>query len=216
MSLRGARAGIVIAIVLAGTMAASAETFFADCERGDDQADGLSPESAWRSLQRVNQVELMPGDSILLRRGTTCQGMLQPRGSGSPGRPITLGSYEVGPRPVIDAGDHEAAVRLFNQEYWHLREIETTGGNPFGIHVSGDVAGVLDHFRIVDVRVRGVRGVVSNKESGLVVVSPGSADTTFNDVIIDGVTAHDSTQWAGILVGGDDFGGSFLGGNGFP
>jgi len=204
--LRAGRGAGSLIVLLAVSPLVSAE-FFVDCDRGEDAADGRTPGSAWRTLDRVNSAGFLPGDRILLHRGTRCEGMLRPLGSGAPDRPILLGAYGSGPLPIIDAGDNQAAIRLFNQDHWHLQEVETIGGNPFGILISGD-SGPLYHFRIKDVVVHDVRGSAMNKESGLVVVTPGSAETTFHDVVIDGVTAHTSTQWAGILVGGDDFGGT--------
>ena len=197
---------VVVALALASPLAAA--THYVDCANGDDAAAGVHPDRAWASLDRLNAIALEPGDTILLRRGTRCRGSLRPSGSGVEGAPITLDAYGIGVPPVIDAADAPAAIELFNQQYWHLRNVETVGGNPYGIHVSGNLPGVLRHFRIVDVIVHGVRGTVTNKESGLIVVSPGAAATTFEDVIIDGALAYDSTQWAGILVGGDDFGGT--------
>jgi len=200
--------GAALAVALSGPIAAQAAEYYVDCSRPGESGSGLDETQAWTSLDPANDRTFRPGDSILLRRGTRCYGMLRPRGSGIPGNPITLAAYGVGPRPVIDAGDLEAAIHLFNQSHWHVRSLETTGGNPFGILVSGDVQGVLEHFRIIDVDVHDVRGVADNKESGLIVVTPRSAETVFNDVIIDGATAHSTKQWAGILIGGDDFGGT--------
>ena len=96
------RAGVllILAIVMqAGTPPAAAAEFFVDCLSGDDSSDGRSPESPWGTLARVNELSLLPGDSILLRRGTTCVGAFRPGGSGSPDLPLTLASYGVGARP---------------------------------------------------------------------------------------------------------------------
>ena len=179
----------------------SAADHYVDCRAGDDARDGLSPEAAWGSLERVGKTTFSPGDSILLRRGTRCLGALSPKGSGAPGSPIRLGAYGDGPLPVVDAAGAVAAVGLFNQHHWHIESLEVTGGNPYGIHVSGD-QGTLKHFRIRNVVVHGVTGEVETKLSGLVVVNGGGGGQTFEDVVIDGVTAYDTTQWAGIMVNG--------------
>jgi hypothetical protein len=132
--------------------------------------------------------------------------MLEPGGSGTPGRPITLSAYGTGALPVIVGGDNVAGLRLQDQEHWHIEHVDVRGGKRFGIYISGS-QGVLRHFRLTDLRVRDVgKGLVRGKESGLVVIGPGGPEQTFEDVVVDGVTAHDTTQWAGILVGGDDFG----------
>jgi len=181
--------------------------FFVDCDAGDDGESGQTPSKAWGSLGPVNSTVFGPGDQILFRRGTECDGSIRPQGSGQPDKFIRLAAYGNGPLPIVRAmPSDEAAIRLLDQEYWEIENIEVVGGHTFGIHISGIQNRTLRGFRIVDTVVRDVTGVPWNKESGLVVVSPGSALTLFDDVLIDGVEAHHSTQWAGILVGGDDFG----------
>jgi hypothetical protein len=200
MALAVCRLAVLLLAALA-VLPVSAADHHVDCRAGDDARDGLSPEAAWRSLAKASETTFSPGDSLLLRRGTRCSGTLRPRGSGAPGSPIRIGAYGEGPLPAIDAGGEEAAVALFNQQHWHIENIEATGGDPHGIHISGD-RGTLKHFRIRNVVVHGVSGEPKTKGSGLLVVSAGGGDQTFEDVVIDGVTAYDTTQWAGIIVRG--------------
>ncbi len=79
-----------------------ATDYYVDCAKGNDGAGGRNPSAAWGSLAKVNQTEFSPGDSIRLKQGTTCEGMLWPKGSGAPGRPITLEGYGEGSRPVVN------------------------------------------------------------------------------------------------------------------
>ena len=41
---------------------------------GDDANSGYAPEKAFRSLRKVNQMEIQPGDQILLERGSVFVG----------------------------------------------------------------------------------------------------------------------------------------------
>ena len=79
---------------------AAATEWFVDDVTGRDDADGRSPESAWRSLGKVNAAELAPGDEVRFRSGGIWRGQLRPQ-SGSLGRSITYGSYGKGPKPVL-------------------------------------------------------------------------------------------------------------------
>ena len=161
-----------------------ASDFFVDCAAGNDGESGQSPSTAWGSLDPVNSTAFGPGDRILLRRGSECDGALRPQGSGQPGDPIRLAAYGIGPLPIIRATpSDEAAIRLSDQEYWEIENIEVVGGNTFGIHITGIENRTLRGFRIIDTVVRDVTGVPSNKESGLVVVSPGAPLTVFDDVV---------------------------------
>jgi hypothetical protein len=184
----------------------SAADYHVDCSSGSDQNSGLSAEQAWRSVDKINNTTFAPGDSILLKRGSRCPGMLWPKGSGQEGRPIRVGAYGKGALPLVDGSGHEAALKLFNQEYWHIENLETKGGDPYGIFVSGD-RGKLRHFRLTNLVVHDVTGQVKTKSSGLVVFNSGGSDQTFDNVLIDGVTAYNTTQWCGIMVrgaGGND------------
>jgi hypothetical protein len=180
--------------------ASTAQTYYVDCAAGSDSSTGISESAPWRSLAKLSQTTFSPGDRILLKRGSRCSGMLAPRGSGQPGNPIRVGAYGAGALPVIEAGKSEAAVKLFDQQYWEVENLETTGGDPYGVFVSG-TKGVLKHFVLRNLLVRDVTGTPKTKNSGLVVVR-GTPELVLEDVTIDGVTARSTTQWSGIVVSG--------------
>jgi len=111
--------------------------YYVDCSASKNGSGRV--ESPWNSVRAVNSHGLFgPGDSILIRRGTTCQGELIPRGSGSPKAPITIDTYGVGARPIIDAASRSEALKLYNQQYWHINNIETSGGAKCSADVNGD------------------------------------------------------------------------------
>ena len=119
---------------------------------------------------------------------------------------IRLTAYGEGARPkiVAGAGDRQALL-LFNQEYWQIDSLDVAGGSRYGIFVSGD-KGVLHHIRLKNLYVHDVYGgAFKNKDNGLVVVGPSSMNVFFDDVVVDGVDAAHTNQWAGILVGGGPF-----------
>ncbi len=181
--------------------------YYVDCGVSERSGDGRSPETAWHSLDAVNGHVFTPGDVVYFRRGTECHGLLWPKGSGSASDSIRFTAYSTGARPKVIAGrSDEEAFKLFNQEYWEVDSIEFAGGTVFGVFVSGD-AGILHHIHLRNLVVHDVHGDdVKHKESGLVVISPGKVQQHFDDVLIDGVTAYGTEQWAGILVGGGNFG----------
>jgi hypothetical protein len=92
------------------------------------------------------------------------------------------------------------AFQLQDQQYWTIAQMEFSGGNPHGVYVSG-TRGVLRGIHLRDIAVHGVTGAPKTKEGGLVVIAAGSGEQRFEDVVVDGVTAYGTTQWAGILVG---------------
>ena len=179
---------------------AAGTAYYLDCSRTTN-GNGSSA-NPWNNVASVNTQTFAGGDSILLQRGTTCSGMLWPKGSGtSTSAVITLGAYGVGALPIINGGNNEAAVKLFDQQYWQIQNIETRGGNPRGISVGGNTDNLaLNHFRITNVVVRDVGGYATSKTNGLVALAVAGDGQTLNDVVIDGVTAYNTRQWSGIVV----------------
>jgi len=72
---------------------------------GNDLSDGSSPSTAFQSINRLNQLSLAPGDSILFNRGDLFRGMLQINASGSSANPIYIGAYGSGNLPVLSGAE---------------------------------------------------------------------------------------------------------------
>jgi hypothetical protein len=181
--------------------------YYVDCGGGEGDADGASPASAWRTINAVNSHTFLPGDIIRFKRGTECHGSLWPKGSGSDVAIIRMSAYGTGARPKVIAGKMDDEVfKLFNQEYWDVDSIDFSGGTLFGVFVSGD-KGILHHIHLRNLLVHDVYGEnLKSKDCGLVLIQPGKAQQHFDDVLVEEVTAYRTNQWAGILVGGGNFG----------
>ena len=95
-----ARAAICLALSAAAATA-GATTWHVDSEGGNDSAAGTSPETAWKTLERVNGAAIAPGDSVLFRRGGLWRGTLRPA-SGEPGKPVKYSWYGEGPKPILE------------------------------------------------------------------------------------------------------------------
>ena len=68
------QAGLLVALAPAtiqpAVQAAPASVaYHVDCSAGNDAVNGTSPAQAWRTLERVHQAWLVPGDFPLLKRG---------------------------------------------------------------------------------------------------------------------------------------------------
>ena len=75
-------------------------TYYISSSGGNDQADGRSPQTAWRTLARVNAAALQPGDTVLFQRDNLWRGRLYAK-SGAAGRPVTYGAYGNGAKPIL-------------------------------------------------------------------------------------------------------------------
>ena len=95
---------------------------------GNDEADGLTPASAWQTLPRVSNAALAPGDAVRFRRGDLFRGYVKTK----PG--VTYGAYGEGEKPRFyphecDLAD-PAMWELYNEKacIWHLKaKIPETG-----------------------------------------------------------------------------------------
>ncbi len=68
---------------------------------GNDSNLGTTPQQAWKTLQRVNNLVPKPGDSILFRRGDEWSGTVAVNMFGKQGTPIVYGAFGEGAKPKI-------------------------------------------------------------------------------------------------------------------
>ena len=115
--------------------AAAGRTFYVS-ERGDNAADGLSPETPWYSLARVTRDGLEPGDVVLLERGSIFRETLYIESAGQPDKPITFAAYGEGDRPIISGANTLTDWQVFEGEPERMglyRQLEGGGDEqPFG------------------------------------------------------------------------------------
>jgi len=68
---------------------------------GSDRANGKTPQTAWRSVSKVNTHQFLPGDSILFERGGTWRETLEIPSSGDSLGKIVFGAYGSGSSPRL-------------------------------------------------------------------------------------------------------------------
>ncbi|WP_131737020.1 right-handed parallel beta-helix repeat-containing protein [Actinomadura roseirufa] len=165
-----------------------------DCRSGDDAKAGTSPTTAWRTLAKASSVTFRPGDSLVLRRGTACSGVLKPQGSGTASAPIRIGAYGRGALPAVDGGGARATVLLENVQGYEIRDLDVSnraqadGTARAGIYVLLTDYGTGSHYVVDRVKVHDVPGcdcLQAEKENagGVIFKAAGSAKpTTFSGI----------------------------------
>lgn len=70
---------------------------------GNDNNNGTSQSTPWRTIDRVNQstYQIVPGDQVLFKRGGEYRGEIIWGVSGTAGSPVTYGAYGTGNDPII-------------------------------------------------------------------------------------------------------------------
>ncbi len=178
-----------------------AATYHVDATKGADQHSGLSPEESWKTLEKVNATTFQPGDRIVFAAGGRWQGMLHPKGSGSPGKPIAIGRYGEGAKPLIDGAGAtgKGVVHLHNQQYWEIADLEITndapkGGDRRGVMVSAANFGTVHHIHLKNLHIHHIKGIVDEKSIkakntggiGIFIEADDKVDTRYDDVLIEG------------------------------
>lgn len=162
---------------------------------GSDNQDGMSPETAFKTIDKLNTIQFMPGDHIYFKTGDVFKGAFKPKGSGKEGYPIVVASYgdKNAPRPVLQPSDQNWSavlmsaefsrtvtvnngISFYNQSYWEVRDLELSGPSNGpdsevyrrGINITGEDAGDLNHFYFDNLVIHGFHGPDTNqgKSSG--------------------------------------------------
>lgn len=179
---------------------------------GSDAADGLSSDSPWRTIEKVNLQEFKSGDEILFEAGGAWNESLWVRGSGTSESPITIDMYGDGAKPLINGNESSAAsVYLCNQQYVHINNLEITNSAEdaawrYGVYVYGFNAGALEGIELRGLVVHNVSGqnngstLDTHWNGGIVVCARGSEKATrFKRLVIDSCTVY-SVDRTGIVT----------------
>jgi hypothetical protein len=130
--------------------------------RGDDAAGAGTVEQPYRTIARASALELNPGDRVLFEAGQTFTGSLKldARDAGTPGQPITIGSYGAG-RATFEAGN-ATAVRVENAGGVRVADLVMVGAGPrvncgSGVEFVNSLPGgkKLRHVRVENVEAVG-------------------------------------------------------------
>ena len=113
-----------LALALAGTTVASmvptvpvnakesattGTTYYVDSIGGKDSNDGTSESKAFKTLDKVNDLNLEPGDTVLLKKGSVFEDQalkFTKEDSGTAEAPVKISTYGEGEKPKINTNGH--------------------------------------------------------------------------------------------------------------
>ncbi len=98
---------------------------------GNDQNDGLSPEKSLQTLDKVNALELQPGDAVLFHRGDLWRGYLQTRTG------VTYAAYGEGNKPKLYGSPCNAA----REGVWTETDVQDVYA--YDLKLSNDVGALI-------------------------------------------------------------------------
>ncbi|MBI2423817.1 MAG: right-handed parallel beta-helix repeat-containing protein [Candidatus Hydrogenedentes bacterium] len=94
---------LVLILLLAPGLHAT--SYYIDPAKGADTNTGVSQDTPWKHLARLQREELSPGDIVHLRRGAIFRETLHTSASGTPDQPITYSAYGEGEAPSLRGSD---------------------------------------------------------------------------------------------------------------
>ena len=89
--------------------AATGTTYYVDSKGGNDSNDGTSESKAFKTLDKVNGLNLEPGDTVLLKKGSVFEDQalkFTKEDSGTAEAPVKVSTYGEGDRPKINTNGH--------------------------------------------------------------------------------------------------------------
>ncbi|MFI5161659.1 MAG: right-handed parallel beta-helix repeat-containing protein [Sphingobacteriales bacterium] len=163
-----------------------AHSWYVDTAGSDGGGNGYK-NKPFKTIWRINVVELHPGDTVYLRAGQTFNGTLELRAglNGTAKNPIVITSYGKG-RAIINGGD-SSAVRVYKESFVKLQNLALRGSG----RKTGNVKDGLAIINCKNVQVNNF-DISGFQKSGLLIFSS-------QNIVANHVSAHDNGS-AGITV----------------
>ena len=92
-----------------GQNTATGTTYYVDSKSGSDSNDGTSESKAFKTLDKVNALDLEPGDTVLLKKGSVFEDQalqFTKEDSGTAEAPVKISTYGEGDKPQINTNGH--------------------------------------------------------------------------------------------------------------
>ena len=147
----------------------SGTSYYISSSTGNDNNDGLTPQTAWKNAEIINQKSFKPGDGIFLKRGDTWRITAELEIYSG----ITLSAYGEGAKPKLICSIDASSVEMWKKTEYpdvyqylgsvggirsNVGAIIFDGGRAWGIHVSkmlrgtkrvdnGPVFNGLEHYQ---------------------------------------------------------------------
>jgi hypothetical protein len=165
---------------------------------GDDANSGKSADHPWKSIARVNECKLAPGDMVLFAGGSSFSGTLElnREDSGNAALPITLSSYGDG-YAMIDGGNN-MALKAENCSHFTIKKLQFKGagrkdGNQAdGVYITGG-----DYVYIDSVEISGFQhcGLSIFKCNNTRITHVYAHDNGFSGIHVSGTTVWEPDKY---------------------
>ena len=115
---------ILIALSILFIVDSEAEVYYVSSSQGNDSNNGLSIQSPFKSIEKLNNMQFNAGDTIYFKSGDYWEGMFWIKGSGSYTNPIVIDVYGGNIRPIINGFGYQASILIFNDQHIYINNLE--------------------------------------------------------------------------------------------
>ncbi len=149
-----------------------ANTYYVSAKTGSDIHNGLTEKTAFKTLEKVSELNLKPGDKVLFASGEVFHGTLYLRNiSGTEDNPILISSFgsdEQKPFPLIDCKGFSHGILVENSNHVIVSDIEISGngeaisedtkkrGMRCGVLVTTTERGVYRDIRLINLFIHDI------------------------------------------------------------
>jgi len=144
--------------------------------KGNDHNDGLTPQTAQRTLDRVVSGNIQPGDRVLLEGNQIFNGTLTPTCSGTEEAPITFTSYN-GIAKIIGS-ERAAAIYLNSNKNLKIDNLDLSAPTRMVVLISNKGDG-CDKIKFSKTYIHNC------KENGIEVTNPKDSNITLENCTIE-------------------------------
>ncbi|WP_319501301.1 right-handed parallel beta-helix repeat-containing protein [uncultured Draconibacterium sp.] len=165
---------------------------------GSDKFSGTSPDTPWASIGKLNEQNLVSGDSIFFFSGESFEGTLYIDDQGSRNNPIHITKYGEGKNPILNGNGAEAVIHLTNPANITIENLEITNWlGIYGIHFIAENAGEMENLTLQNLNIHDVGSAMfeitePSKTKGAISgrVYKGTEPSWWNGLTIQNVYIH--------------------------
>jgi Right handed beta helix region len=206
---RGLVLGFLTLALVASSSTVYATTYYINSVNGSDGNNGAAAASAWKTLAKMSSYHFLPGDVILLNRGSIWYETLTMGSAGTSGNPIKVDAYGTGNPPVIDGRSTASyGVVLWSKPYVSLSNLRVQNVLGYGFTIDNSSNVTVNYCTLNNVRNSGI--LISGASPSAVIdhcVGTNSGGVTSYNFIKMNTTAADNPTISNNTV--EDLGGGY-------
>ena len=114
----------IIILLILNVLNLKSQVYYVSSSTGNDFNDGLSIQTPFQSIEKLNSIVFDAGDTIYFKSGDYWEGMFWIKGSGSSSQPIVIDVYGGDVKPIINGFGYQASILIYNNQNIKISGLE--------------------------------------------------------------------------------------------